>query len=459
VPEATAASPAVGRAPGWLPLLGHTLRIGRDPLGFLMSLPACGDLVQVKVGPWRSYLICNPDLVLRVLLDDRTFDKGGPFISKSREVIGNGVATCPHGEHRRQRRLVQPAFHRDRMPGYAAVMSDRIERVTGRWRDGQVIRPGSEMTAITTSTLTATLFATGLGDSAIAGLEHSVNVIFAGMFRQLLMPRGKPGQLLTPGSRRYARAHAFLKARVDQIIDDYRHRGASQPGTGQQDMLSMLLAARDEDGTGGLTDAEVYDQVLIFLIAGIDTTAAAMAWACLLLARHPGTQDLLHAEAHAVLGGRTARWEDLPGLELTGHVVTEALRLYPPAWILTRIVTRDTELDGHPLPAGTTLLYSPYLLQHRADLFPDPGRFDPGRWLTATGTQRLRGDFIPFSGGARQCIGKDFALTEATLALATIAGRWRLESLDHPARMRPAARRVVLSPTSARLRVHRRRNP
>jgi pentalenene oxygenase len=440
-------------------VLGHALRIGRDPLGFMMSLPAYGDLVQIRVGPWPSYVVCSPDLVVRVLQDDRTFDKGGPFIGKTREILGNGLATCPHAEHRRQRRLIQPAFHGDRMPGYAAVMSARVEAVTGCWRDGQIIDASREMSAITLSILTATLFATGLSDSALAGLHRCVNVVFTNMFRQMLMPRGTLGKLLTPGNRRYARAHAQLKATVQQIIDDYRRRGTGQHGAGQHDMLSMLLAARDEDGTGGLTDSEVYDQVLIFLVAGIDTTAAALAWACHLLARHPDVQELLHTEAHAVLGGRAARWDDLPRLELTGRILTEALRLYPPAWVLTRTVTRDTELAGHPLPAGTTILYSPYLLQHRSGLFPGPGLFDPDRWLTATATRRPHGGFIPFSGGARQCVGKDFALTEATLALATIADRWRLESPVPSAPLRPAARRVVLSPASAPLRVHRRRKP
>ncbi|WP_217547977.1 cytochrome P450 [Streptomyces sp. GbtcB6] len=437
----------VGRAPGALPVLGHVLPIARDPLGFLASLSAHGDLLEVRVGPWRGYVVCHPELVSQVLLDDRTFDKGGVIFEKAREFVGNGLVSCPHADHRRQRRLIQPTFHRDRMPAYAAVMSDHIDQVTGSWHDGQLIVVGREMYTVTAGVLCTSLFGTSLAETEISKLEDSVNDIMIGSARQILLPSWLH-KLPTQARRRYVRANAHLSTVVHRIIDGYQSGSLDDVG-----MLSILLAAREEDGIGALSDTEVYDQVVTILLGGIDTTTEVLAGACHLLSRHPHIQHQLHTEVSAVLGGRAARLQDVPKLKMTGRVITETLRLYPPVWVLTRTVTRDTELAGQHLPSGTTVVVSSYLLHHRADVFADPDTFRPERWLTQASPRPSSG-YLPFSTGARQCIGNDFGTIEATLALATITDRWHLTAPADTAPVKTVTR-LVLGHRGP-LRLHRR---
>lgn len=435
---------AVGAAPGAIPLLGHAPRLLRDPLGFLESLPAHGDLVQIRVGTSHALVICHPTLLHHMLVDDRTFDKGGLLFDVARDALGNGLATCPHGVHRRQRRLTQPAFHHTRLPGYAAMMTHQITALTGTWHDGQHITPLLQMSELTAKVATATLFATTVGHAETEHIHRDLTTISQGVLRHMFMPRALLA-LPTPGNRRYTQALTRLNTTITQIIEDYRHDNVDHG-----DLLSMLLAAHDDDGRG-LTGTEIHDHVMVFFLAGLDTTAATLAWALYLLARHPDIQHRLRAETDAVLGGRTATWEDLPKLEFTGRVITETLRLYPPGWLFTRTVTTDTELGGHPVKAGTTVLFSAYLIHHRTDLYPDPHRFNPDRWLTTTPP---RSGYLPFGGGARKCIGDTFGLTEATLALATITNHWHLH-VKPGTNLRPALRTTLVPrPVPIRITTH-----
>ncbi|MFF5491376.1 cytochrome P450 [Streptomyces virginiae] len=253
-------------------------------------------------------------------------------------------------------------------------------------------------------------------------------------------------RLPTPGNRRYHQARADLPGVFDHIVTD--RRGAD---TDHGDLVSMLLTAHDSDSGPAdqrLTDAEIIDQIITFFLVGTETSATALAWALHLLAQHPEIEKRLHAEVDAVLGGRPATHADLPRLELTGRVITETLRLWPPAWFFTRTCTADTRLGRHTVPAGTTLLYSPYLLHRQADLYPDPDRFDPDRWTTG---QPRREAFIPFGAGPRKCIGDRFATIVSTLALATITTRWRLEPLPGT-RVRPTVSGPALNPKGLRMR-------
>ncbi|MCX4679130.1 cytochrome P450 [Streptomyces sp. NBC_01433] len=444
--------PTFADAAGGFPVLGHAVGLVRDPLRFFTSLPGQADLVRIRAGTWHGYVVCHPDLMSKVLLDDRTFDKGGPLFDKAQDFLGNGLITCPHRDHRRQRRLVQPAFRRDRLRGYGAAMSAHIHSVTESWEDGQTIVPSAEMYDVSIGIGADALFAVKMGTSAVTDLRRSIGILLAQGFRQIITP-GSLVRMPTPGNRRYARANARLRGIVQGIIDDYRHQGVDHG-----DVLSILLRTGGEDEAGILTDDEIYDQVVSILVAGVETTAAATAWACLLLARHPDLQDRVHAEARTVLGGRAADRADLPGLKLTGRFITEVLRLYPPAWALTRTVTRDTDLAGHRVPAGASLIYSPYLLHHREDLFPSPDRFDPDRWLGDDAPQRPRTDYVPFGAGARKCVGNDFAWSESVLALATVADRWLLSDPAPTVPLRPVVR-MTLTPPPAPLRVHRRPAP
>lgn len=225
-------------------------------------------------------------------------------------------------------------------------------------------------------------------------------------------------------------------------------------GTDYGDLLSALLAARDPTEGQGLSDSEIVDQVSTFFLAGSETTANALAWAICLLADHPDVEQRLQAEVDVVLGGKAARFDDLPKLGFTSRAVTETLRMYPPGWLLARTTTTDTHLGEHPIPAGTILLYSPYLLHHLPDLYPDHDRFDPDRWIEGQHAPPPREAFIPFAAGARKCIGDTFAVTEATLVLATVAARWHLQLL--PSRHVRPSRSVVLYPRGLRMRATQR---
>lgn len=428
-------------APGLLPVLGHGLSFARQPLRFLSGLPACGDVTEVRFGSRKILVVCHPDLMHQVLRDGSLFDKGGPLFEQARPVLGNGVVTCPHAEHRRQRRLVQPAFTADRLGGYAAVVGTQVEQALRSWQTGQVIDVVTAMNAITAATTAQILFAANLASEELADLQQCLTVVSQGVFRRMLTP-AVLRRVPTPGNRRFDRAIARLDQLVARIITAYRH-----DETDHGDMLSMLVSARDERGDA-LADREIRDQIISFILAGTETTATALAWALYLLALHPEVEQRLHNEVDTVLSGEVATYADLPNLGYARQILDETLRLHPPIWLMTREVTRNTQLAGATVSAGATVLISPYLVHHRPDLFPDPDRFDPDRWRPDHPTPP-RGAYIPFGGGARKCIGDALALTEATLMLATLARRWRLTAMPG-AETRPLPR-ATLRPHPLRL--------
>ncbi|RKT55088.1 cytochrome P450 [Saccharothrix australiensis] len=470
-------------ARGALPLVGHALAMLRGPVGFLSSLAGQGDLVRIALGPVKAIMVCDPDLVHRMFVDDRTFDKGGPFTDRAREIVGNNLAFCPHADHRRQRRLLQPAFHPARLPAYGRIMSEQIAERVDAWHDGEVIDVPAQMTMLTTNVLTATLFSDQLTPARLRQSQQDADTLATDILPRMLMPDAL-ARLPLPPNRRFRRASERMRATIESIVAARRAEGerraeargrgvadgvggstgegvdgAGVDGAGgdRGDLLSALLAAYDGESTGAdrtLSDVEVVNQVMTFHLAGSETTATTLAWALHLIATHPDVERRLRAELDTVLGGRTATYDDLPRLGLTGRVVTETLRLYSPAWLLTRKVTADTTLGPHPLPAGTVLACSPYLIHHRADLFEDPERFDPDRWDESLRTPPPRGAFLPFASGARKCIGDRFSLVEATLALASVVARWRFTHLPGERDVQPAVAAVV-RPRRLRMRVNR----
>ncbi|WP_033400027.1 cytochrome P450 [Actinokineospora enzanensis] len=431
-------------ARGGLPLLGHAIPLLRDPPAFLADVATQADLVRLRLGVGSAVLVCSPDLTDRVFRDDRTFDKGGAFIDRARDVVGNGLSNCPHHMHRRQRRLLQPAFQPVRLPAYAETMTVEIDRVLKSWRDGAVVDVNEQMSRLTMNVLTATMFSDTLPQTAVREAYEDAETIVSGIIRRMLVPAALT-RLPLLGNGSFDRAVARMRRTVTTLV---AHRRDSDE---RADLLGAVLAAHDPETGDALSDDEIANEVLTFLMAGTETTATALSWALHLLAEHPEIESRLHDEVDTVLSGRSAAQADLPRLELTGRVITETLRLRSPGWLFTRIVTTDTVLGGHPLAAGTTVVYSPLLVHHRPEVYPEPTRFDPDRWLDPT---IPRTAFIPFAGGARRCIGDKFALVEATLALATIASRWRLAGLPG-ARVRPAMA-VVLRPKRLLMRTIRR---
>ncbi|CAM5280039.1 cytochrome P450 [Streptomyces abikoensis] len=443
-----------GRAPGARPLAGHLAALYRTPLSFLDGLPRHGDLVEVRIGRRPVFVLCHPALVRRVLTDDRTYDRDGAYYERSRRAMGNSLATCPYADHRAQRRLMQPAFRPDHLDRYAAVMRQTIGETMDGWRHGKETDLVRELFGLATKTALRALFGADLPPAEARELHDALDTFLKGIYRQSLLPWA--ARLPTPANRRYAQALACWRAHTSRLIGTHRAHTDDGHAADRMDVLSHLLSVRMPDGTPVADDA-VHDQSTALVLAGIETTAAALAWACHLLSHHPDIEEELSAEARGVLGERAATREDLPRLPLTGRVITETLRLYPPAWLIPRSTTVETELAGMRLPAGSTVVFSPYVVHRRGDLYPEPDRFLPGRWAAGEDSgggrsgdersgnpdrsARLRA-YAPFGLGTHRCIGEDFALTEATMALATLAARWRLRAVPGTT-IRPAARAVL----------------
>lgn len=403
-------------APRALPLIGHLVPLARDRLAFLERLHAYGEMVWIRIGPWKALVITSADLSDRVLRDDRTFDKGGYLYDRIRETGGNGLVSCVHSDHRRQRRLVQPVFHRDRLPGYLGLLREQLDEVLGRWPDGGTVDVRADMQSITARTM----LPRGLPPAVMERMLADMNVILAGVTWRSIVPKSLD-RVPTPANRRYRRAQERLRGVVAGVIRDYREGGADH-----DDMLSGLLASYGSEGD----DAEIHDQVLTFLLAGTETTANVVSWALHLVAQRPDIERRLRDEE-----------------DLARKVVLETMRLYPPVPVLTRITTKDTQLGGHDVPAGTAIAYSPYLVQRQSEHFKNPDSFDPDRWDDGKDVPRV--PFLAFGGGARRCVGDTFGIAEAVLMLSAITSRWSLRPV-RGSRVRPALS-LVLTPKTLRM--------
>ncbi len=423
----------VTAAPRRLPLVGHALLLGRRPLEFLTSLPALGDLVELRIGTKQAFLPCHPELVQKVLLNARIYDTGGPVKEKARPILGNGLITSDWADHRRQRRMVQPAFHPARIATYAGVMHEECAAHAATWEAGKPVDISDAMQGLTARITARALFSTEMAPHSVAEIQRSLPVMVEGAYRRAVDPTGLLAKLPLAANREFDAALGRLHALIDGIVGDYRRTGEDRG-----DLLSALLAARDDEDGGQMSDQEVHDQVITLLLAGVETTASALTWAWHLLAAHPEAERRLHAEVDEVLAGRTPTYADVPKLAYTQRVFTETLRLYPPAWMYTRMTTEDTELGGHRLRTGTDILISPYVIHRMPGLFADPEDFDPDRWLPERAKDVTRGSYLPFGAGSRKCIGDVFGMTEATLALAALASRWRLRPVPGVA-VRPRA--------------------
>jgi cytochrome P450 len=407
-----------GRAPGAWPGFGHVPALLRDPLRLLDSLPGYGDLVEIRLGRRPAFVLCHPDLARQVLTDFRTYDRIGPVFDRLRLAMGAGLATACREDHRRQRLIMQPAFRRQYLAGYAALMRQEIATMMSRWHDGQLLDMVEEMFSLTTGIALRALFSAQLSPADAEELRTAFDVFLKSTYTRAVLPIA--ARLPVPSNLRYARALASWRGQVRRLISESRRPGADGDG-----LISRLVRSSDGEEEG-MSDRELSDQVALLLLAGGETTSSAVVWALHLLNGHPQVLEALRGETDAILGREAAAWEDLPRLELTARVIHEALRLYPPAWAILRTSTRETRLADRTIPAGSMLIFSPYVLHHRADLFPAPERFDPDRWLALDQDRTMpqKASFLPFGAGAARCIGENFGLAEATLILSSIAARW-----------------------------------
>lgn len=408
-------------APDRLPLLGHAVALRRRPLDFLQDARRLGGLVKVYLGPRPAYLVNDPDLVRHVLVTEaRKFDKGA-FFDKVRAIVGNGLVSSNGAFHLRQRRLMQPAFHRQQIARYAQIMSDFLTERAASWRPGEVLSVHDEMHEIALTLIGKTLFSSDLGEEAVAEVKRSIPIIRDGVTRRTLSPVELLEKLPTPANRRFERAVVRIRRVIDEVVDAYR-----KDGTDRHDLLSMMLRARDADTGQAMTDEQVSDEVVTIMLAGSETTANTMAWTFYRLGRHPEIADRVAAEAADVLGGRRVTFDDLARLEYAGRVLNEVVRLYP-LWLVMRRSVGPVVLGPTTVPPDTELILSPLAMHRDPKLFPDPMEFDPDRWTPERAAAIPKHAFIPFGSGNRQCIGDGFGWTEALIALVTVASRWRLE--------------------------------
>ena len=428
------ATPAmsIGRAPGRLPFVGHARQLLFRPLEFLKSQRDRGDIVVFHPGPQRAYLVNNPELVHQMLTTHRRdFVKGGPLFEATRIAGGDGLINSDGDLHRRQRRLIQPVFHPERMPGYVAIMGDVAGATSESWHDGQSLDINREMYNLSGTVMARCLYTGRLSAELVTEIIDSIPIILEGMGRRAAVPIPWLHSLPTRENRRFTRAVAAMHRLTDQIVADHRANGA-----GQDDFLSLLLSVRDEDTGEPMSDQQVHDEVITLATAATETTALMMSWALHVLAARPDVEAKVLAELDEVVGDRPVTYTDLSRLTYLGAVANETLRVHPPVWLLPRRAATDTSLGGHPIPAGSSVFFSPYANHHDPVLFADPETFDPDRWLPDQ-PKPPRCAHIPFGAGTRKCIGDTFGTQEAIISLATLIRNWTFHpDPDRPVRAR-----------------------
>jgi cytochrome P450 len=428
---ATSLAPSDKIAPGpssWMPGASF-LKFRRDPLAFFTETQRTyGDIAKFSFGPQQVYLVSHPDWIEDVLVTSAKKFQKGIALQRAKRLLGEGLLTSEGQAHLRQRRTIQPMFHRQQVQRFA----DAMVKHAVRWRDAvtpnATIDVTDEMAALTLAIVGETLFSSNVqGDAdevrdALTAAVQSFGIAFL------------PGleyfeKLPLPMFVRVRKARERLDRVIHRVIQERRNDESSP-----QDLVSMLLAARDPENPSepGMSDQQIRDEAMTIFLAGHETTANAMAWTWHLLGSSPQVEGRLHDELARVLDGRIPSVEDVPKLELTRMIIAESMRLYPPAWTMGRRAIEQHTIDGHTIEPGALVIVSQWIAHHDKRWWTDPDTFNPDRW--AEKSDRPKYAYFPFGGGSRICIGESFAWTEAILLLATIAQKWRFVAKIEPTR-------------------------
>ncbi|MFD7827993.1 cytochrome P450 [Kitasatospora sp. NPDC059803] len=424
--------------PAGNPLVGSLFDLTRRPLRtYLAAHRDHGDVVRFRVGPpglrVEFYGVFSPEGVQQVLGSEAAnFRKENAFYDELRSSVGNGLLTSQDGDYQRQRRLVQPLFTRRRVDGYAGAVAQEARAFTERWNaigagvGVGVVDAAEEMSRFALRAVARILFGADV-EEAVAVVDRSFPVlgeyVWDRGFAAIRIPRTWP----TPSNRRGAEAQRALYAVCDRIIAERAARGDLDEDA--DDLLTLLGRARGEDGEQ-LDPAELRDQVLVFLLAGHETTATSLAFALHLLATHPEQRKLAQQEAETVLAGREPTAADLESLPYITQVLKESMRLYPAAALVGRRAVAETVIDGYVIPAGAQVVVSPLVTHRHPAHWPDPERFDPDRFLPEQEKERHRYAWYPFGGGPRACIGQHFAMLESVLSLGVLLRDFEMEAVD-----------------------------
>lgn len=462
--QSVTTSVALADPPGprtWLPG-GDFWAFRRDPLTFLPHVARTyGDLARLSFGRQRVYVISQPEWIEDVLVTSASRFAKGVALERARHVLGNGLLTSAGAEHLRQRRLIQPLFHRQHVQGFANAMVKHASSWTSRVAANTELDITAQMGALTLAIVGETLFSSDVQDDA-EEVRAALTDAVAGFGLAFVPGVERFEKLPLPIFRRIREARARLDRVIRRVIAERRDAQGNPNRLPLQesdesplhDLISMLLAARDPENphATGMSDEQIRDEAITIFLAGHETTANAMAWTWHLLGSAPEAEARLHTELAQVLGGRLPTAEDVPRLEWTRAVVSESMRLWPPAWTMGRRVLQTHEIGGYPLDAGSLVIMSQWVVHRDPRWWDRPEAFSPARWLTPA--SRPKYSYFPFGGGSRVCIGESFAWTEAMLLLATIAQRWQFRPV--PGSKPEPEPKITLRPKGLRMRAEAR---
>ena len=409
--------------------LGHLFNFRRDSIAFLKEIGhTYGDIVHFRIGPLRLVLLNHPDLIKEVLTTHhRNFVKGRP-LEMAKELLGEGLLTSEGEFHKRQSQIIQPAFHRKMIESYSSAMTEYTLRLMKTWESGMQVDMMEEMEKLSTSIAGKTLFNVDVEHEA-PEISEALNVAKS-LFGRVSIPFSEwLLKLPIPSTRQFYKAKARLDETIYRIIEE-RRRNPLDNG----DLLSLLLRAQAEGHNGGaVSNQHIRDEALTLFLTALDTTSIALNWTWYLLSQNPEAEAKLHEEIDRELKGRTPTAEDIPRLKYTRMVFGEAMRLFPPVYIISRQALVDFPIDRYVIPAGTIILMSPYLIHHDPRFHPNPEAFNPEAWDQHSNSPSSKYEYFPFSKGPRSCIGESYAWMEGVLVLATIAQSWSIQLVpNHP---------------------------
>jgi cytochrome P450 len=414
--------------------LGHLFSFRRDSIGFLKKIAnEYGDIVHFKIGPIRIVLLNHPEFIKEVLTTQhQNFIKGRP-LEMAKELLGEGLLTSEGEFHKRQSRLIQPAFHRNMIESFVPVMMKCVTRLMNSWEDGMKIDMKDEMTKMSIEIAGVTLFN--------SDTEHETREInkaldtATSLFGRIPLPFSEwLLKIPLPGNVRFYRAKKRLDGTINRMINERRLNKIDNG-----DLISLLLRSQNEkvDG-GGMSDQQIRDEAITLFLTAFDTTSTALTWTWYLLSQNPEAEARLHEELDRVLNGRLPTAEDLAQLKYTRMVFGESMRIYPPSYVIPRQALEDFPIDKYIVPRGSIVLLSPYLIHHDRRFYPEPEKFNPHAWEKHSHGQTSKYEYFPFSRGPRSCIGEPFAWMQGILVLASIARLWRIKLVpDHPVELLP----------------------
>ncbi|MCT4353695.1 cytochrome P450 [Streptomyces sp. Je 1-79] len=448
--------------PAGLPLLGSMFDLKSDALGtFLKAQRAHGDVVRITAGPpgvrATVYGIFSAEGVQQVLATQAAnFRKDNAFYQEVRESFGNGLLTSQDEDYLRQRRLVQPLFTRRRVDSYAEAIAAEVTTLTEEWRtaESSTVDVIDEMTRLALRAVARILFGTDV-EAAVEIVERAFPVMGDYVLRRGFSPLNVPRDWPTPGNRRAAAAHEELYAVCDRIIAERRTADGARAAGGEeaeaQDLLTLLAEAESAED-GSFDAGELREQVLVFLLAGHETTATSLGFALHLLALHPEQRKRAHEEVDSVLAGRTPGAADLDALPYLTQVLKEAMRLFPAGPVIGRRAVAATEIGGHTIPAGADVVVAPWVTHRDPAYWEEPERFAPDRFTPEAEASRPRYAWFPFGGGPRACIGQHFSMLESVVALAMILQTYDLEAVDTEVPVTSAITLRATGPARCRIR-------